>query len=177
MTLKLLLSSLLIVIAIITINRNLQVNSASEQAAARINKEMPTVFIEAVGLVKGSEPQDKGEQLIRLSLHNNTQWTLLYYTVLEPIDQGDWPVLYRVEDEKQCLVFNSRTVGSTPVFRLQSGKSIHFRIPRKHLSEGNSLYVEFQYDWEIRNGIDPYAREPKHRAYFSSFWLPESLKK
>lgn len=53
-----------------------------------------------------------------------------------------------------------------------AGKSIHFVVPTRWLKPGLSIYVPFQYEWELSEQLI-FNNEPKHRVYFRGVDLPK----
>jgi hypothetical protein len=89
---------------------------------------------------------------------------------------GDYPLLYKVENLEGTRPIN-RAVGAVFVQKaLASGSSVSFQVLPEDLIKGQSIFVEFNDEWEARDHMSPYGVEPNHRVYFSQSDLPSGLR-
>jgi len=142
------------------------------KSQGRLNASKPTVYL---SFQQRIFPTTEGKEELQLSLHNNTRWNIIYYLAPEIARPGTVPVVYKVEDDKRSQVFINLTGDVVFQEKLAPGKSISFVVAREHLNHGYQVYVEFNYEWEIRDHISPYSSEPNHRVYFGWYDMPKSL--
>ena len=164
-------------------------------AQVRVVKNKPSVYIsfEREGKREPLYPEESTKG-IWLRLHNNTRWTIYFCAFDVPSIYGERGLYHEVEKlsvDKEGGTYKdsadkaepmSSSQASQPpvgyrnnhtcrVFRLLSGKSILFSVPREHLGEGLAIKIAFNYSWE--NLIDVIeGTEPEHYAYFYSTRLP-----
>jgi hypothetical protein len=119
---------------------------------------------------------NQSNESLRLELHNNTRWDILCYLAGAPTAPPDVPMIYRVEDSEGCSQLPQPIGDVIFTQKIQPGGFVSFMVPRKYLSKGHGIFVEFNYSWEIRDGIAPYGVEPNHRAYLHSSQLPDNLR-
>ncbi len=121
-----------------------------------------------------------------LRLHNNSCWDIklntdslyisktrvdgkdkIVFGILE--DSALANVQYHVEEQNRKQVpYGSHT---SNISTLPSGKSILFGVFKEHLSNSRSIYVYFNYEWEVKSFSNNLA--PEHRAFFWGYRLEE----
>lgn len=147
-----------------------------QSSIGRLVANKPTVYITFKGVVSEAKGTGPNEQRFRLELHNNTKWTLSCYLVPQPISPGDSAVMYQATAVDGARVIHRSTSDVLIPKPIESGKSVSFSVPSEHLAKGYQIFVEFNYEWEIRDDISPYGLEPSHRVYFSNSGLPDNLR-
>jgi hypothetical protein len=143
---------------------------------ARLNLNKPTVYLKFSSASKQDAATPDNTSPLRLELHNNTRWVIYCYLIPQKTSPGDYPLLYKVENLEGNRAIN-RAVGDVFVQKaVASGNSVSFRVLPEDLIKGQSIYVEFNYEWEARDHMSPYGVEPNHRVYFSQSDLPSGLR-
>ena len=167
-----------------------------------IDKEMPSVYLTFEQFGKATDWKQaklgewsdksaiqKGDD-IWLRLHNNSCWEIKFRTdslyISKMIVDGKFKpifgvlengvianVQYSVEEQNRKQVSYGSDTGS--ISGLPSGKSILFGVFKEHLSKSRSIYVDFNYGWEVKNFSNNLS--PLHRAFFWGYRLEEERKK
>lgn len=163
-----------------------------------IDKDMPSVYINfeqfgkatiwtqsKIGEWSDKSKIEKGKD-VWLRLHNNSCWEITFnadslYLSKTTVD-GKFKVIYgaledgalaniqyRVEEQNRKQVAYGSDMGN--VSSLPSGKSVLFGVFKDHLSNSRSIYVDFNYDWEVKDFSNNLA--PLHRAFFWGYRLEE----
>lgn len=167
-----------------------------------IDKEMPSVYLtfetfgratswtqSKVGEWSDKSKIEKGDD-VWLRLHNNSCWDIklrtdslylskttvdgkfnLIYGILE--DGALANVQYSVEEQNRKQVSYGSDMAN--LSSLPSGKSVLFGVFKEHLSKSRSIYVDFNYGWEVKDFSNNLA--PLHRAFFWGYRLEEVRKK
>lgn len=141
----------------------------SKSSVARLNASKPTVYISLRDTMTAANDNDG----VRLELHNNTRWKIICYLTPVQARSGNLPIIYKVEDDKRNPVYSNHSGDVVFQQTVLPGKSIPFVVSKEHLKQGYSIFVEFNYAWEIRNGISPYGTEPNHRVFYGWYDLPK----
>ena len=163
-----------------------------------IDKEMPSVYLtferfgkatswtqSKLGEWNDKSKIEKGED-VWLRLHNNSCWDIkfktdslylskttvdgkfkLIYGILE--DGAIVNVQYSVEEQNRKQVPYGSDMAN--LSSLPSGKSVLFGVFKEHLSKSRSIYVDFNYGWEVKDFSNNLA--PLHRAFFWGYRLEE----
>ncbi len=167
-----------------------------------IDKEMPSVYLtfEQFGKANDWEKAKLGEWSdkskikkgddVWLRLHNNSCWDIKFRTeslylskvkvngkdkiifgILE--DNALANVQYSVEEQNRKQVpFGGDTYNLSS---LPSGKSILFGVFKEHLSNSRSIFMSFNYGWEVKDFSNNLA--PEHYAFFWGYRLEEEKQK
>jgi hypothetical protein len=143
---------------------------------ARIDLRKPTVYLKFIGGAKQDAGSVDNAAELRLELHNNTRWVIYCYLIPQKTSPGDYPLLYKVETSEGSRGTNRATGDVFVQKSLASGSSVSFPVLPADLVKGQSIYVEFNYEWEARDHMSPYGVEPNHRVYFSQSDLPAGLR-
>lgn len=163
-----------------------------------INKEMPGVYLTFEQFGKATDWKQaklgewsdksaiqKGDD-VWLRLHNNSCWEIKFRTdslyvskttvdgKFKPIfgvleDGAIANVQYNIEEQNRKEVIYGSHTGS--ISGLPSGKSILFGVFKEHLSKSRSIYVDFNYGWEVKDFSNNLA--PLHCASFWGYRLEE----
>jgi hypothetical protein len=140
-----------------------------------------------------SESKQKGSD-VWLRLHNNTCWTIqiltfsMYLPKRKPDETNiDWikragslennaeiSLNYYVQEKDGRRLFSP--FDSFSVSRIQPGVSVIFSVSREALSNERSIFVEFNYSWEVDERGFTRANEPQHRLQYRSYDLQDDLK-
>jgi hypothetical protein len=139
----------------------------AKRQVARVDSGKPTVYLALSTAKGGAQSRDSANQLLRFELHNNTKWTIYCYLIPAKRSHGDFPVAYKVEEVETGRSLNRLAGDVFGQKAVSPGSFVTFRALPEHLAQGRSIYVEFNYDWEVRDNISPYGVEPNHRVYFS----------
>lgn len=167
-----------------------------------LNKEMPSVYLNFEQFGKAGDWRqsklgewsdkskiEKGDD-IWLRFYNNSCWEISFRTdslyvskttvdgkfktvfgVLE--DGAIANVQYQVEEQDRRQVpYGGHTANLSS---LPSGKSILFGVHKEHLSKDRSIYVDFNYGWEVKDFSGNLA--PLHRAFFWGYRLEGERKR
>jgi hypothetical protein len=167
-----------------------------------IDKQMPSVYLtferfgktvswtqSKIGEWSDKSKIEKGDD-IWLRLHNNSCWDIkfktdslylsktsvdgkfkLIYGILE--DGALANVQYSVEEQNRKQVPYGSDMSN--LSSLPSGKSVLFGVVKEHLSKNRSIYVDFNYSWEVKDFSNNLA--PLHRAFFWGYRLEEEREK
>jgi len=136
----------------------------------RIDSKRPSVYLTFKDFVKQAASEAHQTEGVRLVLHNNTRWPILFGEWLEPVRWSDVPMGYVIEMEDGSFAVR-RHVDVVTRGKLLPGKTISFIVPREDFPKNSRIYVEFEFSWELSKG----QRLPDrtvHRAYFFSSDLP-----
>jgi hypothetical protein len=156
-----------------------QVPSEPPDRRFRVEAPRPTIYLEV-------ERNDHEQVWFRL--HNNTRFSLAVRTVsfyrnrggkvglgdgnltsVLPADVEIRTLHYYVEkDDPSSKHVSAPEVGypdSYFVSWIPAGNSILFAVPSSRLRPGLSVYVPFQYEWELSEQLI-FNGEPEHRVYF-----------
>jgi hypothetical protein len=140
-----------------------------------------------------SNTKQKGND-VWLRLHNNTCWTIqlrtfsMYLPKRKPDEKPvDWlkragylendseiSVPYDVEEKDGRRHFSP--FDSFSISRIQSGVSVIFSVARDNLSKERSIFVDFNYAWEVDERGFTRTNEPQHRVGYRSYDLQRDLK-
>ena len=82
-------------------------------------------------------------------------------------------IQYKAEEQNGKQVSYGSDMAS--LSDLPSGKSVLFGVLKEHLSKSRSVYVDFNYGWEMKDFSNNLA--PLHRAFFWGYRLEEERKK
>ena|SRR5436190_550426 len=145
----------------------------SKSSVGRLNSSKPTIYIS----LRNAKIGVNDDASIILEIHNNTRWNLICYLTPVQAQSGNLPIIYKVEDDKRNQVYSNQSGDVVFQQTVAPGKSIPFVVLKEHLERGNSIYVEFNYAWEVRNGISPYGSEPNHRVVYGWYDLPKRANK
>lgn len=164
------------------------------RSTVRLVKDKPSVYITFERKGKRG-PLDAGESNVGiwLRLHNNTRWDISFCASGVPEEYGEVGMYYEVEEipfqesggsyaqaaqgetlakiEKREIPPGHRIGHVCHVYKLLSGKSLVFSVPREHLAENLAIKVAFNYGWEeSEDSIS--GLEPHHSVYFyaTSLW-------
>jgi hypothetical protein len=167
-----------------------------------IDKTMPSVYLTFEQFGKATDWKQaklgewgdkstiqKGDD-VWLRLHNNSCWDIkfktdssyiskttvdgklkLIYGILE--DGALATIQYSVEEQNRKQVPYGSDMSS--LSSLPSGKSVLFGVFKEHLSKSRSIYVDFNYGWEVKDFSNNLA--PLHRAFFWGYRLEEEREK
>ena len=163
-----------------------------------IDKEMPSVYLTFEQFGKATDWKQaklgewsdksaiqKGDD-IWLRLHNNSCWDIKFrtdslYLSKAKVDGKDKVIFgiledgaianvqYSIEEQNRKQVIYGSDTGS--ISGLPSGKSVLFGVFKEHLSKSRSIYVDFNYGWEVKDFSNNLA--PLHRAFFWGYRLEE----
>ena len=163
-----------------------------------IDKEMPSVYLtfeqfgkatswtqSKIGEWSDKSKIEKGED-VWLRLHNNSCWEIKFITdslyLSKTTVDGKFKVIYgvledgalaniqyKVEEQNRKQVSYGSDIGN--VSSLPSGKSVLFGVFKDHLSKSRSIYVDFNYGWEVKDFSNNLA--PLHQAFFWGYRLEE----
>lgn len=126
---------------------------------------------------------EKGND-VWLRLYNNSCWKIKFKTdslyLSKTTVDGKFKVIYRILEDGALANIqydveeqNGKQVpyGSdmANLSSLPSGKSVLFRVMKEHLSKNRSLFVDFNYGWEIKEFSN--NLRPKHRSRFTAYRL------
>lgn len=140
---------------------------------------------------------DKSKQKgsdVWLRLHNNTCWTIqiltfsMYLPKRKPDEKPiDWikragyledgaeiSLDYDVEEKDGRRLFSP--FDSFSVSRIPPGVSVIFSAAREALSNERSIFIDFNYSWEVDERGFTRTNEPQHRVRYSSRDLEDDLK-
>jgi hypothetical protein len=140
-----------------------------------------------------SNTKQKGDD-VWLRLHNNTCWTIqlrtfsMYLPKRKPDEKPvDWieragylengseiSVPFDVEEKDGRRHFSP--FDSFSISRIQSGVSVIFSVVRDNLSKEHSIFVNFNYAWEVGERGFTRTNEPQHRVEYRSHDLQRDLK-
>jgi len=146
----------------------------------RLSRDKPSVYISYEHSAK-REPIHTGEsdEGIWLRLHNNTKWAIKFPVSGAPEKHGDIGMFYILEviselpDEVTEIPKGYELGHVYSPFKLRSGASVLFSVPREHLPKGVVLRVRFSYEWE--NQGDVFADgEVQHFVAFSASKLTQA---
>jgi len=170
--------SILFVIAICLANTMLSAQSRKKPRSwtARLDSTKPTLYITFKNIANNEVTTGSNGQMVRLELHNNTRWTVLCYLTPGAANTGDAHITYKVENVEAGKTMYRDTGDVVFPRSIKSGESVTFLVSSTHLAKGNRIFVEFNYEWEKRDRMSPYAVEPSHRVYFYHNDLPDSLR-
>ena len=189
------LSVILILLCLPSAATTQQTQSAASDGDIRISKDSPAIYItferrgRAVNPMTArlaetdttSSQTGPGRDYV-LRLHNNTRWAIEFPTwslylggsvsplrlsngtgVLGLKDNIEVNAVYRVEESDGRVVPNGGDVSSKSW--VPSGQSVIFSVDRGHLSNGRSIYIYFNYEWESG---EKYSNNlaPEHRAMY-----------
>jgi len=155
----------------------------------RIRKHLPTVYITFEGFgkagnsseankLKNKQPSTSREAgYIWLRLLNNTRWVIQIPTVDLFLTLGGVRVVhprYQVEEENGTRA-RVNEVDRQEFTTLRPGSSAVFPVPKEHLSDGRKIYINFSYQWENENVLNPLF-EPVHIVEFGSNKLPQDAR-
>ncbi len=179
-----------------------QKNVCDETTNFLIDKEMPSVYLtfEQFGKAtdwtqaKLGEWSDKSKikkgDDIWLRLHNNSCWNIKFrtdslYISKAKVDGKDKIVFgiledgalanvqYSVEElDRKQVSYGGDTAN---ISTLPSGKSVLFGVFKEHLFNSRSIYVDFNYGWEVKDFSNNLA--PLHRAFYWGYRLKEESRK
>jgi hypothetical protein len=167
-----------------------------------IDKEMPSVYLtfERFGKATDWKQAKLGEWSdksavqkgndVWLRLHNNSCWEIKFrtdslYISKTTVDGKFKPIFgilengaianiqYSIEEQNGRQVPYGSDMASLST--LPSGKSVLFGVFKEHLSKNRSIYVDFNYSWEVKDFSNNLA--PLHRAFFWGYRLEEEEKK
>lgn len=171
--------SLLTLIAVVIIVSAQSSKPTTSSTKIRVLSDKPSVYVayERTGKRKPLYESESDEG-IWLRLHNNTKWTIIFPAFGVPKLYGDLGMFYFLESVSKN---KAADISDLPkgyelghlfsTFRLKSGESVLFSIPREHLPKGVILRVRFSYEWE--NQDDVFAdREAQHFVIFRASQLP-----
>ncbi len=150
----------------ITVAQNKKRDNDSQRI--KIDKDKPSVYLVAETNVKLKKLADADDGIL-LRFHNNSRWAI-WLQASGGSDYADASLFYKVF--KKSILEHSKICHACSVIPLKPGKSISFSIPKKHLAEGLSLRVQFDFDWGQDWFIDG---EPIHFVQFYSSDLPPSI--
>jgi hypothetical protein len=142
--------------------------------SVRIDKKVPTIFIvlERVGTIKNVSGSGE-EKRVWLRLKNNSRWLIKLDASGGDKAVEDARLYYEIVDVQRNIKV-ARTCHVCSIVGLASGKSILFSVPYQELAEGNSLRIQFEYEWEDGVSVAP-AIEPVHFVYFYTRHLQEAI--
>jgi hypothetical protein len=140
-----------------------------------------------------SKSKQKGSD-VWLRLHNNTCWTIqiLTFSMYLPKRKSnetniDWikragalendaeiSLNYYVQEKDGRRLFSP--FNSFSVSRIPPGVSVIFSVAREALSNERSIFVDFNYSWEVDERGFARTNEPQHRVQYRSYDLQEDLK-
>ncbi|MGQ0760831.1 MAG: hypothetical protein ACT4OT_02255 [Acidobacteriota bacterium] len=133
-----------------------------KQFSARLNPSKATVYVS----FDSARADANGDPRFRLKLHNNTRWKIICYLTPGRSRLGELPVIYKVQDDKRNEIYSNHSGDVVFQHAVLPGKSVAFLVSKEHLKRGTTVYVEYNYPWEIRGGISPYGVEPNHRVFY-----------
>ena len=179
-----------------------QKTTCDETTNYLINKEMPSVYLtfeqfgkatswtqSKIGEWSDKSKIEKGDD-VWLRLHNNSCWDIKFKTdslyMSKTTVDGKFKLIYGIledgalanvqyESEEQNgkqVPYGSDTASLSD---LPSGKSILFGVFKEHLAKSRSIYIDFNYGWEVKDFSNNLA--PLHRAFFWGYRLEEERKK
>jgi hypothetical protein len=140
-----------------------------------------------------AKSKQKGSD-VWLRLHNNTCWTIqiLTFSMYLPkrkLDEKpiDWikragylengaeiSLDYDVEEKDGQRHFSP--FDSFSVSRIPPGVSVIFSVAREDLSNERSIFIDFNYSWEVDERGSTRTNEPQHRVRYGSHDLEDDLK-
>ena len=137
--------------------------------AQKINKRLPSVFISFKEFIAKTPDPAYPSQGVRLLIHNNTKWPIVYWTHYDPtVARG--AIIYIIENRDGSREERAY-VDVVMRGKLTPGNTLSLIIPRDNFPKGSSIYVEFNFLWELNND-DRVRDEAVHRAYFLASNLP-----
>ena len=161
----------------------------TQSQSPRIEAARPTIFLDV-------ESQDRDQ--VRFRLHNNMSVAVAVRTLsFYKVGQGAGSLSYRNPRSVLPPDVDIRTLHSyvekddssskrvrSPDVRyphtyfdswISPGNSIRFTVPSSWLRPGLSIYVPFQFEWELSEQLI-FNGEPKHRVYFRGVDLAREVK-
>jgi hypothetical protein len=165
-----------------------------------IDQEKPSVYLEfeqfgkaddwaqsRLGEISEKPKIEKGKD-VWLRLYNNSCWDLKIPTfsmymskVPDSANPGKFKIAFAIQDGAAANVFynveeqDRKGVpwggDSYSISVLRPGNSIVFPVFREHLEKSRSIYVNFNYGWEMKQFSNNLT--PLHRSFFWSYRLEE----
>lgn len=144
-------------------------STSKKKIYGRLDVNKPTIYINFIGRDKEKTVDTKNDldNKLKLALCNNTSWEIFYYVALEDNQAKHPTTIYDVEDKEGHIIYRFPVRHVLIQKSIPPGKKIFFSIKEKNFIIGSRLFVEFNYKWESRNGVSPYATEPNHKVFFS----------
>jgi hypothetical protein len=182
-----------------------QVNSPASDDDVRLSKDHPAIYItferrgKAINPMESrlaetgetSKSTEKGDDYW-LRLHNNSRWAILIPTwslyigkkvspyrlsngksILGLSDGMEVNTMYEVaENDGRVLPYGGDSHSQS---WLPPGYSVIFSVSREHLSNGRSIYVYFNYEWESEQ-VYSNNLAPEHRIMYWGYRLGKDAK-
>ena len=159
----------------------------------RLGKAVNPLNVRMVEPINTSKSKQKGND-VWLRLHNNTCWTVqiltfsMYLPKRKPDETNiDWikragylendaeiSLNYYVQEKDGRRLFSP--FDSFSISRIPPGVSVIFSVAREALSKERTIFIDFNYHWEVDERGFSRTNEPQHRVRYDNYDLRNDLK-